>query len=79
MSKGVKLDELSRLLDRLGFSRTRQTGGHLVFQKTNGSGITIVVRSAAILPPTMVAYVRRALDENGVLGPNEFDRRLQHS
>ncbi len=50
-----------------------------MFQKTNGSGITIVVRSAAILPPTMVAYVRRALDENGVLGPNEFDRRLQHS
>jgi hypothetical protein len=76
-SNRVRLEDLRILLEGLGFAPTRRTSAHLVFRRTRGDGITIVLPTARIVAPPMLAYVRRALEEDGVLGRNEFDQRLQ--
>lgn len=74
---GVKLEDLTKVLEGLGFVPTRPApAAHLVFRRTRGDGITIVLPTARVVAPPMLAYVRRALEEDGVLGRNEFDQRL---
>ena len=80
----VKKRDIVRLLERLGFSRTDQAA-HFVFRrKAQAPGerpviIPVPIAGAAELQPAVVAYVRRQLDEAGLLAREDFERKIRNA
>ena len=78
----VKTRDMVRLLERLGFSREVKTVHHVFRRKAGVPGerpviIALPVARARELQPAVVAYVRRQLDEAGLLAQEDFERKIE--
>lgn len=77
--QSVKTRDMIRLLERLGFSR-RDGAAHYVFRREaeapGEQPVIIVFARASELQPVVVAYVRRQLDETGLLAREDFARKI---
>ena len=78
----VKTRDLVRLLERLGFSREAKAVHHVFRREAGVPGerpviIALPVARATELQPAVVAYVRRQLDEAGLLAREDFERKIE--
>jgi predicted RNA binding protein YcfA (HicA-like mRNA interferase family) len=70
---------LERFLIHLGFSVSRVEGSHVLFEHA-GANARIVLRLYKPdddVEPAALAYVRRTLDEWGILNREQFDDQLR--
>jgi predicted RNA binding protein YcfA (HicA-like mRNA interferase family) len=69
--------KLETFLLRLGFQLRIVPDSHIIFEHPNTKANVIlrVYRSGDVLEPAVIAYVRRTLDEWGVLSRDQFDEQ----
>ena len=78
-SQPVKTRDMIRLLERLGFSRSDKAAHYVFRREAQAPGeqpVVIVFARASELQPVVVAYVRRQLDETGLLAREDFARKI---
>jgi predicted RNA binding protein YcfA (HicA-like mRNA interferase family) len=69
---------LERFLLHHGFDVRTIPGSHVLFEH-KGAGVHVLVRpytAEEVVEPATLAYVRRTLDEWGILSRTRFDERL---
>jgi hypothetical protein len=70
---------LERLLVQLGFQASSVPGPHLLFEHA-AADVHIILRpykAEELVDPVALAYVRRTLDEWGILDRERFEEELQ--
>lgn len=70
---------LEQLLVQLGFTRPSVAGSHILFEHP-GAKVSIALRPYQpdeTVELTALAYVRRTLDEWGILGRDRFEDQLR--
>jgi predicted RNA binding protein YcfA (HicA-like mRNA interferase family) len=78
MVEPITYGNLSRILMDLGFAKHDIPGSHVGYEHS-GSGTIILLAahtSKQMARMIDVKYVRRVLDEKGLLDGKEFDRRI---
>ena len=80
----VKTEDIVRLLEGLGFSRTAKPAHHVFRREAEAPGerpviIALPAVRVKALQPAVVAYVGRQLDEAGLLAREDFERKIEKS
>jgi len=68
----VTARQMATVLEKLGFSLTRQSGSHQIYKNAAGKRATIPFHAAKILHPKVLKSILRDAD----LGPGDLEKLL---
>jgi len=58
----VTAAEIVRVLERLGFSRARQSGSHRIYKNAQGRRVTVPYHAGQVLHPKVLKSIMRDAD-----------------
>jgi predicted RNA binding protein YcfA (HicA-like mRNA interferase family) len=78
MTEHVTYGDLSQIVRDVGFTDETAPGSHTVYRHARSDTLILLAPHAAgeVARPIDVKYIRRVLDEKGLLDGEEFDRRI---
>jgi predicted RNA binding protein YcfA (HicA-like mRNA interferase family) len=68
----VTADEVTKVLEKLGFSFSRQSGSHKIYKNLQGKRVTIPYHKGKVLHPKVL----RSILKDAELSPGEFLKLL---
>jgi len=58
----VTADEIIRVLEKVGFALTRQSGSHKIYRSSTGKRVTVPYHKGRVLHPKVLASILRDAD-----------------